>query len=34
MFFGRYHCKSQKPDCDLCPLQDKCGYYQEKTRKR
>lgn len=34
LFFGRYHCKSQKPDCDRCPLKDQCGYYQEKTRKR
>ena len=34
LFFGRYHCKSQKPDCDLCPLKDQCGYHQEKTRKR
>lgn len=34
LFFGRYHCKSQKPDCEHCPLKDQCGYYQEKTRKR
>jgi len=33
LFFGRYHCKSQKPDCDHCPLIEQCGYYQEKTRK-
>jgi len=34
LFFGRYHCKSQAPDCKNCPLVDQCGYIQEKTRKR
>ncbi|CAM3721967.1 endonuclease III [Alkalicoccus chagannorensis] len=24
IFFGRYHCKSQKPSCPVCPLQDIC----------
>ena len=32
LFFGRYHCKAQKPACTICPLQAECRYYQEKTR--
>ncbi|GAA4861259.1 endonuclease III [Paenibacillus vulneris] len=24
IFFGRYHCKAQKPQCDSCPLADAC----------
>jgi len=24
VFFGRYHCKAQKPACDICPLVDVC----------
>jgi endonuclease-3 len=24
IFFGRYHCKAQSPQCDVCPLQDGC----------
>jgi endonuclease III len=24
IFFGRYHCKAQKPACELCPLLDVC----------
>lgn len=26
---GREVCKAQKPQCDRCPLQDLCPYYQE-----
>lgn len=26
IFFGRYHCKAQKPGCDTCPLMDLCRY--------
>jgi endonuclease III len=24
IFFGRYHCKSQNPQCSICPLNDIC----------
>ncbi len=24
IFFGRYHCKAQKPQCPICPLLDIC----------
>ena len=26
VLFGRYFCKSQKPECDSCPFYDKCKY--------
>lgn len=26
IFFGRYHCKAQKPNCAACPLFDICTY--------
>ena len=25
IFFGRYHCKAAKPNCDNCPLKDICS---------
>ncbi|MFK7695772.1 endonuclease III [Paenibacillus sp. HJGM_3] len=25
IFFGRYHCKAQNPQCGICPLLDVCG---------
>ncbi|WP_139492260.1 endonuclease III [Brevibacillus dissolubilis] len=24
IFFGRYHCKAQSPQCEACPLQESC----------
>lgn len=30
VLFGRYHCKSVKPECDECILKDICLYYKEK----
>ncbi|WMM90333.1 endonuclease III [Heyndrickxia coagulans] len=24
IFFGRYHCKAQRPQCEICPLLDLC----------
>jgi len=24
IFFGRYHCKAQRPNCPVCPLIDLC----------
>ncbi len=32
LFFGRYHCKAQKPACDVCPLSHECLYFKEKSR--
>lgn len=29
VLFGRYQCKSQKPNCDICKLKDACKYYQK-----
>ena len=29
VLFGRYICKSQKPDCLNCLFQDKCPYFQK-----
>jgi endonuclease-3 len=34
LFFGRYHCKAQKPACDICPLMSECVYYKEKSRNQ
>lgn len=28
---GREICKSRKPECPVCPLNDFCSYYQEKV---
>lgn len=30
VLFGRYICKSQKPDCEICLLKDFCKYYKVK----
>ncbi len=30
VLFGRYHCKSVKPNCQECKLQKDCTYYQKK----
>lgn len=30
VLFGRYRCKSQKPLCSDCGLQEKCYYYKNK----
>ncbi len=34
IFFGRYHCKAQNPQCDRCPLLDVCREGQKRMRKR
>ena len=32
VFFGRYKCKSIKPDCQNCKLNVKCNYYKENNK--
>ncbi|MCZ8512994.1 endonuclease III [Paenibacillus filicis] len=36
IFFGRYHCKAQNPNCAACPLLDSCreGKKRMKTTER
>ncbi|SEM83816.1 DNA-(apurinic or apyrimidinic site) lyase /endonuclease III [Mesobacillus persicus] len=36
IFFGRYHCKAQNPQCEVCPLLDLCreGKKRMKTKER
>ena len=31
IFFGRYHCKSKKPNCEGCLLVNDCNYYKKKS---
>ena len=33
IFFGRYHCKAQSPQCEVCPLQDVCPSKKRTTKK-
>lgn len=30
IFFGRYLCKAQRPNCAVCPFQNICTYYKKK----
>ncbi|MEC1719617.1 endonuclease III [Schinkia azotoformans] len=36
IFFGRYHCKAQRPQCEICPLLDICreGHKRMKGSKK
>ena len=36
IFFGRYHCKAQSPQCEVCPLFDVCkeGKNRMKEKKK
>lgn len=34
IFFGRYHCKAQKPNCKNCKLTNICKYYKENELKK
>ncbi|OJH18646.1 endonuclease III [Bacillus obstructivus] len=34
IFFGRYHCKAQNPQCDICPLLSVCREGQKRMKKR
>lgn len=31
IFFGRYFCKAQNPNCSTCPLTNECNYYKSKN---
>lgn len=33
IFFGRYHCKAQNPNCNVCPLFDMCREGQKRAKK-
>lgn len=33
IFFGRYHCKAQNPNCDECPLFEICREGQKRAKK-
>lgn len=34
IFFGRYHCKAQSPQCEICPVLSLCREGQKRMRKR
>ncbi|WP_075982098.1 endonuclease III [Bacillus massilinigeriensis] len=34
IFFGRYHCKAQNPQCPECPLLDLCREGQKRMKKK
>lgn len=34
IFFGRYHCKAIRPNCNNCPFTDFCKYYRSKNTKK
>jgi endonuclease-3 len=34
IFFGRYHCKAQNPQCEICPLLEICREGKKRMKKR
>ena len=34
IFFGRYHCKAQNPQCEICPLLDMCREGKKRIKNR
>ncbi|MGV3465814.1 MAG: endonuclease III [Heyndrickxia sp.] len=34
IFFGRYHCKAQNPQCDICPLLEICREGKKRMKKK
>jgi endonuclease III len=32
IFFGRYHCKAQNPQCEVCPLADLCRERKQRMK--
>ncbi|MNV68497.1 Endonuclease III [compost metagenome] len=33
IFFGRYHCKAQNPNCETCPLLDVCREGKKRMKR-
>ena len=34
IFFGRYHCKAQNPQCSVCPLNDLCREGKKRLKDK
>jgi endonuclease-3 len=34
IFFGRYHCKAQNPQCQICPLLDMCREGKKRMKEK
>ncbi len=34
IFFGRYHCKAQKPNCENCKLKEECYHFKKLEKRR
>lgn len=34
IFFGRYHCKAQNPQCEICPLLQLCREGKKRMKRR
>lgn len=34
IFFGRYHCKAQRPQCEICPLLDLCREGKKQMKQK
>lgn len=34
IFFGRYHCKAQSPQCEVCPLLDVCREGKKRMKEK
>ncbi|MEK5339592.1 endonuclease III [Weizmannia sp. FSL W8-0676] len=34
IFFGRYHCKAQRPQCEICPLLDLCREGEKRMKQK
>ncbi|MDQ0337611.1 endonuclease-3 [Caldalkalibacillus uzonensis] len=34
IFFGRYHCKAQNPQCEVCPLFDMCREGKKRFKQK
>src|SRR5690606_37364019 len=34
IFFGRYHCKAQNPQCDICPLLEYCREGKKRMKRK
>lgn len=34
IFFGRYHCKAQNPQCEICPLLDLCREGKKRMKQK